>query len=456
MMSHLRGSAFVSLVRIAGVLLQALAFVYLANLMPPAEVGRFAAIYTLWTVVRYLGPLGFDQLAMRDIAMARVKGNVMDAQALCNFSFLVTLPLSVAIAFVVFAGLTVLSAAHMYQYPAMGMVAAAVALPAYALIGLLSGQLRGFGRNVSVQALESVGIPGAFVLLLFLGAHLKVSGLGWALVAQAIGTIAVTVAYCALRWRAGLALTAQLSRDRRWAAIKHATHMWLALAINTVALRVPTYICLVLLGPAQVALWEVANRFGTLPTLFTFGAAVTYSPVMAAAHSQGDHKTFQRALASGSWFAFLPTIGVLAALAAIGPILLARLFPLAYAAAYVPLLLICAAMAINAGFGLSGNAFLMSGHQRLVSAYSALQLAVVVLIGTFLTKLLGINGLAVSLVVAAIARDVGLALRLKGKLTLKPGLLCVMGRHTADSQIHRPASGDRADKATTFRQEQAR
>jgi O-antigen/teichoic acid export membrane protein len=70
-----QSSIVVVVLRIAGVICQAAAFVVLVNLLPAHEVGIFSVLYVFWGLVRMLGPIGLDHIILRDVAAARAAGD---------------------------------------------------------------------------------------------------------------------------------------------------------------------------------------------------------------------------------------------------------------------------------------------------------------------------------------------------------------------------------------------
>lgn len=408
-MSHAMASITVVLVRFVGIASQALIFIFLANRLPISDVGLFSGIYVFWGLVRMLGPLGLDQLAMRDIAAALARGERGPVEAITNFSVLFVGLAGLALALA--AGAILLGAGRWSSHilPPQAVLAASLAVPAYALIGLLAGQLRGLGRNVSSQSIETLGLH--WFALILLGA-LALDGslaLETALAAQAAAAWIVIVIYAAMRARCGIDIAQRMEKGERRKTIREALQIWQALFVTGMAVRAPTYVSLALLGPAATAILEIAIRFGTLPTIFTSGVSTTFSPVFAGHHAKNGREELCRSLTLSSWLAFLPSLAVLLGLAVLGPWLLGNFFPADYRAAFWPLLLVCAATTINAGFGLASVAFIMTGRQAFVRLYSIVQLLFIVLASAILAPLSGATGIAAAMLGGTILRDCGLA-----------------------------------------------
>jgi O-antigen/teichoic acid export membrane protein len=101
---------------------------------------------------------------------------------------------------------------------------------------------------------------------------------------------------------------------------------------------------------------------------------------------------------------------------ALGAWLLEVFFPPAYQQAYLPLIVIVLATTVNGAFGMSSILLLVSGNQRLVRKYSALQFLLVTVLGIALGYQFGVVGLACAVLAGFVAFDVGLALQIKRTL----------------------------------------
>jgi len=432
------------MVRVAGVAAQALVFVYLANRLSVHDMGMFAGIYVYWSLVRMLGPLGFDQLSMREIAAANARGSKDTAQALCNFAVICVAVVNAGL-FLLAAGLLCLFSFHnIFVLSPLGILAAAGGAPAYAIAGLIAGQLRGYERNITSQVIESLGLQLPMLAAISILDFGHSVNLGSVLAAQAIVAWAIAAVYCLARIRCGIDIDARLALPGRRELSIHAWQIWQALLITGLADRMPTYVSLVLLGAAPTGIFDIATRLGTLPTIFFTGVSTTFSPVLAGRHATHNPKGMGEALAISSWLAFVPAAGVLVIMAFGGPWLLAHFFPAAYQQSYGPALIICAATAIGAGFGMASNAYLMSGRQTLVRLYSAIYLAVVVIGGVLLSVPFGVIGLAVAVFLGTVVRNVGLSLRLGRELDMKPGIFNLYAVDAAARAIRARAQRSKA------------
>jgi len=422
MSSPSRVSTIVAIVRVAGVVGQALVFVYLANRLSIHDMGLFAGIYVYWSLVRMLGPLGFDQLSMREIAATNARGMKDGAQAICNFAARCVAVVNAGLFLLTAGSLYMLSFRNFYVLSPLEILAGAGGAPAYAIAGLMAGQLRGYERNISSQAIESIGLQLPMLAAIGILDICHSVILENALAAQAVVAWVVAAIYCLVRIRCGIDIGAQLSLPIRRVLSIHAWQIWQALLVTSLAVRIPTYISLVLLGAAPTGIFDIATRLGTLPTIFATGVATTFSPVLAGRYATHNSREMGEALAISSWLSFVPAAGAVMVMALCGPWFLDHFFPSAYRQSYGPMLIICVSTATGAGFGMASTAYLMSGRQKLVLFYSAMYLAVVVIGGVLLGSLFDVLGLAGAVLLGTIVRDVGLSLRLGRELDMRPGI----------------------------------
>ena len=427
--SDSQASIIVLFFRVAGVVGQAATIILLANHLDLADMGIFSAVYVFWGLVRMLGPLGLDQLALREVAHARANNRQGSARAVYEHTCRLVTGAGIGIAVITFAILISLRAWSSHALSLLDATLIASAVPPFCLMGIQAAALRGYGRNITSQATESFGFQ--LLLVLCLLAQLSVakltitSALFWSTVCVWL----TMVVYFGILRRCVAgdleALTADVKR-RIW---KEGLEFWQALLLIGLSARAPTYISLLLLGPAQTAIMEIAIRFGTLPTIFTTAVTSTFTPTLAQLYAQNARKSLSKNLAVSSWLSFIPSACTLVGTTVLGSWLLEVFFPPAYQQAYIPLIVILLATTVNGAFGMSSLLLLVSGHQLLVRKYSALQLLLVALFGIAFGYQFGVVGLACAVLVGFVAFDVGLALQIKRTIQVT-GFLQLNGLRT--------------------------
>lgn len=403
----------VVLLRLVGVACQAFIVALVANSLTVSDMGYFSAVYVFWGLVRMLGAIGLDQVALREIAFARARNDAALAGALTWHSNIITARLGLGIALATGAILFVLAGENRISLTVLEFVAIVLAVPAYALLTMLAAAVRGYDRNIASQGVESICLHLVTLVILLIHWSLADLTLGAVLCWQAACAWGATAAYWQiLRPSLGgnFGIIPRNLKSRIW---RESLEAWQALLLIGLGTRVPTYICFTLLGPAATAILEIAIRFGTLPTIFTSAVSTTFAPTMAKQYANKEWAALGTTLAVSSWLAFVPSACTLLGAALLGPWLLDVFFPPDYQLAYLPLLMVIASSTVNGGFGMSSTVLFMTGHQRVVRIYSLLQLVAVLALGCGLGPLFGVNGVAFAVLVGFIVMDVGLAMRVK-------------------------------------------
>ncbi|RXH09184.1 hypothetical protein EAS56_26355 [Bradyrhizobium guangzhouense] len=415
-MGVVRSTYAILATRVVGISGQAIIFIYLANRLTQIDFGIFSAVYVYWGLVRMLGPLGFDQVVLRETAAAIAVGDseytdalkVMAVKWWLVSSFVATILTLVALACLRMWGHTLSLAL---------ILATSAAVPAHSLIAIFAASLRGSQRVLLSQFLESIGLVGLTLcagLALDLVGKLDLAGI---VLAQAIVGWLVALLYAyfigQIRWSAN-SIRLDVSKLR-----KDAFQIWQALAVTGLAVRVPTYVGVLMLGPAKTAVLEIAIRFGTLPTIFTTSVSATAAPALASAAAKGDRLSIEKTLIESTVASSVPSALVLIAFGTLGPFFLARSLPPAYEEAFVPLLLVTSATLINAIFGIASTFLLMSNRQSEVRRFSTIQLVTVGAGAIVLGYLGGVSGIAIAILIGSFVRDLSLAIKIRAEVDPK-------------------------------------
>ena len=404
-------SLFVIGIRLLGIGLQSVIVIMLARILPTSEMGIFALWYALLGLARMLGPLGMDQTTMRRIARAMDHGEVDDAvhRALTASVLLVA---GVNITVAVLLG-TIGALAGGYFIDVSDAVWAAVwsatAMPAFAIIGLLTLQLRGFGQQVWAQVPDSIILQAAFGGLLILLAAQDMLSLASIMLALAISAWLVAAVYALSRIRLGVRpLWPKLADCRAQAG--EAWNVLAALSITALSVRAPLFIAAWVLGPAAAAVLDIATRFGTLPSITSSSTLAIFSPRFAALSDPSRRSELSQVLSFASTLAVAPALAIFALLALAGPLAIDAVLPEIYRQAYVPMLIICGSQIINSWLGPGTTLLLMVGREPIVRNFSATQLVVLVVGSLVALKYAAIVGIASAILVAQVMRDGGATL----------------------------------------------
>jgi len=397
-------------VRVVGIILQSLIVIFLARELPITDFGVFALLYAVLGFARMLGPLGTDQVSMRHAAAESNKSDVR-LHRLLNTSFILVISSSTVIAILI--ALAIFFAMRWQTEETIvfqtSLFLAISAIPAFALIGLLTFQVRGFNYNVLAQIPDSVALQilfGAGIVILKISRELDLATtfLGLTLAAWFVAAI-----YAAIRFWIGVNLSARPTWKAAQALLTESKEVFYALTLTALSARVPLFLSTPLLGPATTAIFDIATRFGTLPTITTSAVSVTFSPRFAALACSNDRHTLSRILSLSSLIATAPALLIFAAIGLGAPFLIKAVLPPDYMQAYLPMLVISAALAVNASFGVTSNLLFMSGKSHIVRNFSLAQLIVILALALFLGASFGALGLAFAVFAGAVVRDFGMA-----------------------------------------------
>lgn len=408
----IHSSLLVTGARVAGIVLQSLIVLLLARALPVSHMGVFALCYAGLGFARILGPAGIDQVTMRYIAAAENNRSDVLLHKLLNTSFFLVIVLNVSIAAAIapaaFWAMQWMSGEASLSHTNFSFVACA--LPAFAIMGLLTAQIRGFDYNVLAQIPDSVVLHLLFGMGLIFFQSRGELDLASVFLCLAFSAWIVVTIYILARFWIGVDLKAMPSWEATRTLLVEGREVLYALTITALSARAPLLLSAPLLGPASTAILDVAIRFGTLPTITTSSVIATFTPRFAALANKSDRRNLSRTLSLSSALAAAPAFIGLAAIGLGAPFLIDAALPAAYAHAYPPMLVICFAAVINATFGLASTLLFMAGYSHVVRNFSLAQLIAICVFSPVLGPLFGPLGLSAAILIGTIVRDFGLAI----------------------------------------------
>jgi len=409
--SLMLSSLGVLLLRIVGMALQFATTIVLAWSLSLAQMGIFASIYAVLGLTRAIGPLGTDQAGLRMLAELDDGQRPVSAEIRqVSISGLVLAGL-LGCGLMIIAGIIAVAVGTLpADLSVYGLIAAVLALPAYLIMGVLAGHLRGLGRNILAQAPESLVLPSLTLAILgitHLHAGITLDDTAFALSLGAWLTVTLQIG---LWVRMGLAREARIAWTDMRLLLNHGWGIFQAISVTALTTHAPIFLTGALLGAAATGLMEIALRFGKLPSLLTTSISTTFNPHYVRMFANSDHAGLRRARIVAGLMG-----GVPAALYALAAWLLAdRVLPLvlsdSYAGAAVPMALVAAGIAVNAGFGPASNVLLMTGRAHVVRNYSLIRLVVFAGTALALAPTLGTAGIGVAVLTGFAVRDVGMSL----------------------------------------------
>lgn len=396
----------VILIRLIGVGLQTIILVLLARSLSIPDMGTFALLYSGIVLIRALGPIGADQVTMRAISGHLGQNDARAASQVAFDGLVLVLTISV-LGGVALALLSFFADTGGTGFSPAESIAIAVTVPATAVAGILTYQLRGFGRIIFAQIPESL-----LQNLVFAGALLFFSASGLTLaetvIAFAISAVFSLLIYLTAFWRTVGRASARPKRASLASLARKGVVVLQAFAVTAISQRIPILLSAPLLGVAATAYLEIAARFGMLAIVTTTAVGVNFSPSLARAFAQGDLHKVNALVRQGSLMAAVPAVGALLVLAILFPTIILDFLPAEYRQSFFPMLAFALAACINAVFSLNSNALIMADRADLVRNYSLAQMLVLLMSCVALGSAFGTIGVAAGVVLGTITRDVGL------------------------------------------------
>jgi O-antigen/teichoic acid export membrane protein len=392
--AFLRTVGGMSAVRLAGGLLLFLSQILLARWMGADAFGAYSYAWAWATVLATLAVLGFPGTSVRFLAAYRVEGAQARMRGLIRFGRSLALTVSVAVAA---GGIFVVEAFGERSPYAGALQAAFLGIPAIALLWLEAGYARGFNWMVLSSTAEQIGRPLALIAL------------GWWLIQSDPGAgarefaLACTLAYL-------LAAIAQhgLGRPRIRAQIgtgvaETETKVWMGVSVGLLALggaqmaRLNVDLVLVgtLLGPLELGVYAAAVRTATLVSFVMTVTSVAVQPGLASLHAQSRQAELVNLVSASTRSIFIVSLIFGAALAVIGPFVLAR-FGAEFTSGYPALLVLIAGHVLVAASGPLTSLLTMTGHQNTAAVIHGGSVLTGVALNALLIPPLGIMGAAVA------------------------------------------------------------
>lgn len=406
MKAFLKDSVIVLFLRIAGILVNLAIFVAVANKLSINDVGAFSLISTVAIIARYLGPLGFDQLAIKVIPRYILDNDNTSIQNLHVSSLLFIILSSVIISSlsVFLYSYTIQQSFHSGVYFIfIGIVTSC------SISGLCAGILRGHGRVFSAF------LPDSFLSYLITAiscaylAYRDELTLESSLVSAALGY--TCAAFLQLASLTTMSFKLPFPREYR-APVRDAFSMWTVQAANLLQSRSAVYLAYVLGTATTAALMDTAARVALLPTLVTWAIGSIAAPQLVKYAAQNRHDEVQKLVLVSSWASFIPSFLTLVVYLAFGRLALSTFFPQEYLLSYWPTLICLAAMTVNASTSICSTYLIYSGKQAVVLAFTVLSAATLFISSLFISMYDVLIAISLSTLLSVTIRDFGIMLYL--------------------------------------------
>lgn len=406
--SPLVAAGFKSLVlRVAGMVATFVLGVQLARFLGPAQFGIYGLIIAVAMLLSAVGQLGLPTLATREVALSWSGRDFPQLRGILRWFFVASLAVStlLGLAFALGVILWPDGAARQFEVP---VTIGAVLVPLFALTVLVSAELRSLDRLVLGQSLEILVRPlvqSVLCFAVFIG--LRRLDVNMALALNVAASLFALL--LALFW-----LRRELPSKVRDALPAHHLRKWLKsaapLALTDILRQLDGVYALLLVGllasSYETGMFRVAQAGMMVVAMPLFIVQVIVAPTLARLFEQGDLAKLQSLLRTSARINLAAALAGLLLIALVGRPLLSFAFGAEYAAAWLPLLILCAYLVVVGYFGV-GSVFLpMVGAERGLTISFAVTIVVSIGAGVLLVSNFGAIGAALAAVVGALVNGI--------------------------------------------------
>ena len=393
----------------------------LTRLMSLHDYGVYAYTLVIATLLAIPGEAGMPNLVMREIARARVDGDMPRVRGIVRFANLTVLLLTLAMAAI--AGLVLWLAQD--RIPEVFRWTLAIVFPAIlfgALANTRAGILRALGSPMLAQIPEQIVRPAAIIVFALAA---------WAIVGGQIDPLMGIIGYVGASSCAFLLGTVLLTRSYRAAVgpgpVQSQTRAWLgallpfsAIAGMQVALvQVSAFVLGLTAAPSEVATFRIATLGSDFALFSTYAINSLISPQLATYLHQGDKVALQLLIARVNRLNVAFALAVTLGIALFGQLGLRLVFGPQYAAAFWPMLIVSIGHLVGVSMGYAAAIANMAGRERLTMIAAAGGFALNATLSVILCQRFGALGAAAAAAITAVTWRLGLSLYLKHALGIR-------------------------------------
>lgn len=392
-------------VRFLGMAATFLVGVQLARALGPSGFGIYGTIMAIVLLLAVPAQLGLPQLLTRELAASRTDANKPRAR-----SGLVWFPIAVAAASL---GMSVLFSLAVAVWPWEMSDAvrstfrwAVWLVPLTAFLNLGVAIVRGFHHVVGAQIYDALLRPALFAILLLvtalIGLQLRPEQ---AIILQGMSA-AVTLLFLIFHTIRiaphELMQTKGVAEPKAWA--RSAFPMTGTEILRVVDGQYPILLLGVIATLEEVGQFRVAMAAAGFVGLPSTLIALVIMPHVAQMWAARDRTRMAKLSGGAALVTFVSVLAILVFLVLAGQTLIGALFGPEYLAAWLPLVVICAAYLVNASFGAIATILNMSGEEKTVTVAYAISPVVGAGTTVLLYPQLGLSAAAIGLVLSEIAK----------------------------------------------------
>jgi O-antigen/teichoic acid export membrane protein len=368
--------------------------VQLARYLGPAEYGIYGLVMAIVALATVGAQFGLAQFAMREGARSISSNPPATPAAVIRWISAKATAIS-AVSSALLASFILLASPHWAEGKSELIGYAAATIFLLSLFGVGIGLLRGLGRNLLGQTIETLARPLATMVALFLlyrmAGTLTVED---ALIVQACVILAaiVSIGLFLLRRPIPRAIAPGAYQPAGW--VKTCLSFLSANALAGLNANYPLLVAGAFVSPHDLGAFRVALSSAMLVALPSSIANIAVGPVVARLHHDRHGSELSDTISQTTIACFVTTLLALLLFWVAGRPLISFVFGSQYLAAYAPLLILGIAQLLVSAFGIVGTFLSLTGSETVVLRAAAISVPLGILISIPMTAAFGISGAA--------------------------------------------------------------
>jgi len=417
------------LIYVGGAGITSLAQILIARLIGSTNYGIYSYAIAWATFLGYMAALGFNISIMRFVPAYRADGKHDLVRGLIKFVSQRTMLAAVAVA-AVGAVLTVIDSDLMPEMRT-SMLFGMAAVPLITAYALTSALVRAFGGVISALLPERIVRDGMLMLLVGVAVAIGIQPLDARFVMAAIlvssavtATLVLIPAFRLCPQEVRLANVSTAERREWWQTVLPLMLIaGLTVVINRSGIMVLGWVDRI----RDAGVFALAINIALLVGLSRLAVSTMFSPTAASLYAQGDHAALQRLFARATLLSFAGSaLLAIPLLLLAGPLL--ELFGKDFADSALVVRILVTGYLLAAVCGPQQNLLMMTGNEWMAASTMMLG-AIVNLIGCSVgIAFAGVTGAAIGVALALVAWSAVMALYIKRRLGITPGLIGLLQR----------------------------
>jgi O-antigen/teichoic acid export membrane protein len=421
------GSVFAFAIYVGGAGLTSVAQLLIARLVGPASYGIYAYALAWITMIAYLSTLGFNVSLLRFVPAYRAKGRHDLARGIIGFAARRAL-LAAALAAAAGAAFALWASPQTSPELKTTMLIGMAAIPLITAYALGATLLRAFGGVISALLPERVLRDGLLLALFAIAAHWGHQSLDAPLVMKIVlvssfATFAVVVFLGWRAWPAELATKPALLKNEWWATVPP---IMIIVGLDVLLTRTGVMVLGWTGNVRDAGIFALALNVALLVGLSRVAVSTMFSPAAATLYEHGDIQGLQQLFSRSTLLCFAGAVAIaLPLLIIIDPLL--DWFGSGFDAGAPIAQILILGYVLTAFCGPQQNLLMMTGNEWIAAQTMLAGVVSNILACAVGITLYGLTGAALGVSFAQIIWNIAMALYIRKRLNIMPGMFHAAG-----------------------------